>query len=521
MALPDFIERNVTAASGVLSGFSRDSFLSMLEASSIVIAIDDQAKRFEGRVAVDLVTNLLARLYPRITFLTLTKGVSPIVKELAELARSINPKIEIKYEPSGTLVSVVVGATPVSPKFNPIYVGSDNWLALLSTTSPARAGLTRNPFGAAAAACFAAANVFRRVFCLQLPRGLPDSEIVFSLYDFSREREGANPPLENLEFGEVYLAGVGAIGNAVVWSLARLKEAKGVIHLVDHENIELSNLQRYILTRFEDVRSAKVNLAAEHLRSAGFKVHRHRKRWGQVFATKKKNTCIPCVLTALDTAKDRIGVQASLPQSIINAWTQEDNLGVSRHSFLGEGACLACLYIPQGPVLNEDQIIASALRLSDRLMNVRTLLYTNAAVGRDLLSLLADRWKVPVEALYPYEQKPLRSFYQQAVCGGALLKLGADLSGQGVAVPMAHQSALAGVMLAAAWVVDSARQETPEASESTINLLRPLGEYIVRPSRKRSGERCICQDADFIEAYRQKYGLASPGGDETGPDAIV
>jgi hypothetical protein len=54
------------------------------------------------------------------------------------------------------------------------------------------------------------------------------------------------------------------------------------------------------------------------------------------------------VLLAVDSAADRIAAQAALPRWIANAWTQPENIGVSRHSFLGEAPCVACLYMPQG-----------------------------------------------------------------------------------------------------------------------------------------------------------------------------
>jgi hypothetical protein len=254
-------------------------------------------------------------------------------------------------------------------------------------------------------------------------------------------------------------------------------------------------------------------LAAGNLLQEGLKVHPHRQSWAEYFA-ELSDTRVEKVLTALDTAEDRIGVQASLPKQLFNAWTQQDNLGVSRHSFLGTGACLACLYIPRGPTLNEDQIVAAAIRLPDQLMAVRMLLYTNHPVGRDMLLLLAERWGVPVDALLEYEGQSIRVFYQRAICGGALLKLGADLSGEAVPVPMAHQSVLAGVMLAAALVSDVKSTAASDASAATLNLLRPLGPYILQPLLKHPEGRCICQDAFYQNAYGTKYGLDAAEDEE-------
>ena len=64
------------------------------------------------------------------------------------------------------------------------------------------------------------------------------------------------------------------------------------------------------------------------------------------------------------------------PRRVANAWTQPDDLGVSSHDFL-EGACVNCLYLPDGEQKNEDQLIAESFGVKDRLMQVRTLLHKN------------------------------------------------------------------------------------------------------------------------------------------------
>src|SRR5207245_1726610 len=74
---------------------------------------------------------------------------------------------------------------------------------------------------------------------------------------------------------------------------------------------------------------------------------------------------VQTVLSAVDSAKARIEIQASLPRYIVNGWTQRGEAGVSRHDFLSGLACLACLYLPTGTAPSEDLIIARALRLGE------------------------------------------------------------------------------------------------------------------------------------------------------------
>jgi hypothetical protein len=211
---------------------------------------------------------------------------------------------------------------------------------------------------------------------------------------------------------------------------------------------------------------------------------------------------------AVDSAEARRTIQAALPRWIVNAWTQRGDLGVSRHSFLGDQACLTCLYLPEGPQKHEDQLIADAIGLPGALMEVRQLLHTGAPVGRDWIDRIAAALGTVVEPLIRFENRPLRAFYSEAICGGLVLSLG----GTGAitvsaAAPMAFQSALAGILLAAELVANAAGYKyTPPPATTSIDLLRPLGQFLSLPHKKHVSGGCICQDPDYLDAYRAKYG---------------
>ncbi len=102
----------------------------------------------------------------------------------------------------------------------------------------------------------------------------------------------------------------------------------------------------------------------------------------------------------------------------------------------------------------------------------------------------------------------MRHFYTQAVCGGTLLRLGATPNNQRrVEVPMAFQSALAGIFLAAELVAKAAGLKSyPPPVTTKLDLLRPLGPYTSLPAPKSPAGNCICQDGDYIQVFKQKYG---------------
>src|SRR5262249_29171108 len=151
----------------------------------------------------------------------------------------------------------------------------------------------------------------------------------------------------------------------------------------------------------------------------------------------------------------RVNAQASLPRWIANAWTQPENIGVSRHPSLLDGPCVACLYMPSGRRKNLDELVAESIGLADPvgLREVRALLHTGQPVGAAFIASISAKTGAPSDLLRQFEDQPLRAFYSRAVCGGLLI--GFSGGNARVEVPMAFQSAAAGIMLAAELIADA------------------------------------------------------------------
>lgn len=368
----------------------------------------------------------------------------------------------------------------------------------MGTKAPRTIGHSDNPFGAGAAACLAAANLFRGVF--RAGSGLLDAEAVFSVLDAKARASPARALSGSL--GAIVLVGVGAIGNAAAWALSRTP-MPGLVHLVDHEVIDLGNLQRYGLAERTDETKSKVSVIGRYFLGP-VSAQQHVERFEDFVASRGYSWAR--MLLALDSARDRRAAQASLPQWIANAWTQPGDLGVSSHDFL-DGACVSCLYLPDQRVRNEDEIIAASFGVPDRLVQVRTLLYTGEGVPAELLHAIASALGLPVERLMAFEGRPVRTLYTEGFCGGAVIPLGeAGTPRQDVHVPLAHQSALAGILLAAAAVCDALGLSPRGTHIARVDLMRPLSEYTLQPAAKNPRGMCICQDQDYRDAYKRKYG---------------
>jgi hypothetical protein len=513
MALAPFFDKAALAASHVLQGFDPARFAAALERHVIAAAFDRAAVQSdEGRITLDLVANLLARLYPRVALIALDTEAEEYRGKLVSTVSRINPRIDISGGIKGVSFCVTVGETRPPTECPTLYLGSDGWVVEVSPEAPVGSGATGNPFGAAAAACVGAANAFRVAFAAQLPSGGMDGGWRMSLMDLDPSNSTPpNPQLVQVNLGELHLVGVGAIGNGAVWALGRVSDLRGTLHLIDPEAVDETNPQRYILATPEDVGVAKVALAKSMLGGCGLDVRPHQATWGTYLST-RDDWRLGRVAVALDSARDRRAVQASLPWRVLNAWTQTGDLGISRHPSLEEGACLACLYMPDGPVPNEDELVAEAIGLHgpEGPRQIRGLLYSNAPIGREWVERIAASLGLPLEPFLPFANRPLRAFYAEAVCGGMVMSLGGS-SGAGARaeVPMAFQSALAGVLLAAELVADAMGFKTPAASVTRIDLLRPLGAFLTQLRGKSPSKRCICQDATFVEVYRRKYGAAN------------
>lgn len=491
----------------------------------VTIAFDAAAEASgEARHTLDMAVRLAARLYPRIRILPL-HGDPSLAAALAALAVSINPAITLEGSAEGAReLALVVGATRHAAE-TVVYAGSDGWIARVSATRPVESGTGGNPFGAGAAACIGMANIFRAVFADRLPHTGLDLDTSLSLLNFETGASASTVSLANcVDIGEVRLVGVGAVGNAAVWSLTRVPGLAGTLHAIDHETVDLSNMQRYVLTSMADDGAVKVSLARREAAGTELDVVPSRATWAEHVAASGGGGGL--VAVALDSARDRVEVQGSLPRRLVNAWTQNGDLGVSRHGFDGDQACLACMYLPQGRRRSLDEVIAGELGLdhATHRMRLRDMLVHGQPVGEDFAREIAAAAGVDPGSLTPFAAQPLRAFRQRAVCGGIVMRA-IDGGGADVEVPLAFQSALAGVMLAAEVVAEAAGlRDVRPPTRSVVDLLRPL---TPRPSSNvlkgtSPAARCICEDSDWQDAYRAKWSApaetASDGGrDNAGP----
>jgi hypothetical protein len=515
-----FFGRVTDSAIGAMPSITADELERRLEAVVIKVAITDAAASVPGHAVGFLAAiNVIARLYLNVA----VDAPGHLQAHAIALARAINPAIDVRTD--GTATAAITWGMS-SNDAETIGVSARGWHVELDIVGPPVP--TATP-AALAAAALGASELFKVVFADVVPapraEARPTSWSVITLTDNDHDYD----PAAAIDIGRIALAGCGALGEAFVAAVDD-PTVTGSIVAVDAEPIDVTNLQRYYLAFDADVEAPKTGLIKRQERP-GLTVDEVPERWHVGLAG-----TADAVVVALDTPEDRIAVQASLPAEIFNAYTGMAELGVSRHEQFGsEDICLACLYWPLGPPPPaRHEVIGAALGVeADRVLlySLRRIpigqpLPPEAFVGR--LSLLPvetishwtgravlddiaeDRGAEP-DTVAKWRDAVIDDLYVRGVCGGAWTELSTSERAKGhVVVPLAHESLMAGALLAAQLLAarsDTLRDLRPEATHIAVDLRHGTSP---RHDVRRPTPGCICRDDDFVNRYQSLHLTAPP-----------
>jgi hypothetical protein len=515
VSLARFFDRAADASLPVLAGLGRTAFRERLASITVALAIDAaRAQDPAPRAAYLLAANLAARLYPR---LILSAPVD-LRTEASELASAINPAIDLRNRGEA---DVRWRWSTRAASGTDVHVSASSWNVAVDG---AQTGAAPPEIPAAlAATAIGLGDVFRTVFATDLGvRGRHGPEgRAFNLLTGGARVDGLPTLREHPELGRVYLAGAGAVGEAAALTF-REAGAAGVLVAVDPQRVDVGNLQRYLLAVDSDERAKKATLLKERLASSRVAVEAIDTLWG---ADARTQMPIDTLLAALDTTGGRIELQAGLPRRLFNAYTQPLDVGWSRHEEFGVTGCLVCLYWPTGLRPHRFETLAEALQqdpqrvlrylanpgltvdrpiaVSDLPANIDPEMarrWTVIPIARDIgdalfgdSDALADRGRVSIDDLY-YE-----------MCAGTLIPSRVGERQRDVLVPLAHQSALAGIMLASQVLVANQSDLSsfrPPEQQMRFDVFRPAGPRSVAVGRVPG---CICNDRFYLEAYRARW----------------
>lgn len=521
MKLARFFSRIADAHLSLLGFKEKSAFGERLAGVTVALVWADAATDTPAnRAGFHLAANLLARLYPSIRI----DGPAPIADTAAGLIRAINPLAVVARHAGPADGRIVWG--DASDGAIDVGVGADGWNVWVDER-PASTGDDVAAPAALAAAALGVAELFRVVFAEHLDRRARRALQPGVLNIVTGRCEHARLPIpeELIDIGSVYLAGAGAVGEAAVEAL-RHTAVTGLLHVVDPERVELSNLQRYLLATNADDGVEKTAIIARALRGTRLSVKQIQTRWGADGRTAPGRDTVLC---ALDSAADRIAVQAGLPRRLYNAWTQPTDVGWSRHETFGADACLACLYLPLGKTPHLSELIARAI--GQHNLRVAAYLVTRTPIGRVLprnaiqapfrgtlpsdaaawasraiLDDVAPAFGLAGSDLDRWREHEIAGLYRDGICGGAIVRALTPDTPAHMLVPMAHQSALAGIMLATQLIVaqiPELREARAAEPEGRFNVLAGLPQHLPFPRQRTAG--CLCADPDFVVGYRSRW----------------
>ena len=296
---------------------------------------------------------------------------------IRELSNNVDPHCSLRDYSSGAEAVISIGNNEISGE-TVIAPGVHRHRAILSTGS-FESDDDFNPLAAVAAAYAAAAEAYKHFFASQLgkPR-LPNLSLAFPI-----------PP--RLRIGRILLVGAGGIGHTFSWAL-QFCSLTGAIDIADFEDIEPSNLNRYLCAFVDDVNARKDRQLAGYIRSnSQIETTALGGKYEDLVAARSLAIeRYDKVLLCLDSVLSRYAVQSDLPRFLLNAGTNAYSFQASRHDFLN-GACVACLYPPRKGTSHEQRVACDQLFQGQALRAMESYSIVTGLAGLYLLAqLLGD-----------------------------------------------------------------------------------------------------------------------------------
>lgn len=240
-------------------------------------------------------------------------------------------------------------------------VYGEGWWGGISVGAIFGDGASPLPFGPYAAACFAAAEVFKAARMEQGTYEQPKS-VFYSTWSHESAVEppfGGPDDLEGLVL-DVALAGVGAVGSTWVHAVWACPSVTGRVILADDDRkgVDTTNLNRYPLFGRRSLGQRKASEASRVATGACVRWVPHDVPFEELGTTPSR------MISAVDVNRSRAALQNLYPPRIIGASTSDLRAEVLRCGPPGEGACLRC-FNPLETLPSDDDIRSRLREASD------------------------------------------------------------------------------------------------------------------------------------------------------------
>ncbi len=358
-----------------------------------------------------------------------------------------------------------------------LRVSASGWTGAVtpSSTDPLPLDLaTTNPFGPYVAACLAAgqAYMYARVHGHTLQAVALNAWTLDQTTTDLAASDAIHPGEPSVELDHV-LAGVGAVGSALLLTLWAYRSASGTIRAADADpkGIDDTNLNRCTPFHWVDLGGPKAQIAAERLSGYhGLVIEPTNGRAEDLVDPKTY------LISAIDTEQARQALQDKYPASAVQASTSGLRLEMLRIDPTAGTACLRCFNPPPRESVPDSEVQAQVAEMDEA-----TIAAHAAAVGTD--------------------PQRVRDWGRTGGCGqigDALLERLRPSDGSAAQFSVGFASVLAGVLLAGQVLKDAVRRSVDAAATvGDAPLLGPTARFVTNlldPANGIAGARRYSRD---------------------------
>lgn len=496
-----------------ISNSNVDNYRQILDSFKVKVIIPEKLNLDDD---ISETCYIVLNLLPRFLKMVKLDGDSSI---LQRFPLSHSSKINIGTDDWKPDITIVLGNEEKDG--NSIYVGSSGWSIYISTKEPCKWNTSKNKISAIYAGALAVGEVFKEFVNKVVPEIETIEKISHLEYDLVTHGKDKQPVTfpklpEFIDIESTLLAGCGAVGQAICYCLSKSGKLIGEIELVDHDVMDPSNEQRYLFG-FEENRinpktkgpMLKVDVAQSILKESGLSLRiQSLAMQYEILAIlgtsdhRKKN-----VIAALDKVRPRLLLQASLPKTLWNVWTDtEKNMlsyGIGKHSIDGPYECLACEYFPKITDISEIELIAS--RTGFGVEQVKKRIETNNIVtSEDVVTISQNRKLSPTETAQL--NKVIGKTFNDLIHGNCgIFQL--NVNEENAPTPAPHVPVLAAVQLTTQFILSKIGQsDATIKSVGEFNALRWPDNNSIFVKLKRND--CICSDSDYVKVFKEKWKLS-------------
>lgn len=404
----------------------------------------------------------------------LLEGLGALIDSLSGPASDYRTELIVGRPVEEPDVRLAIG--PVIDRMPDLVLGADAWRALLGRRAVDSRWIDQCPLGPYFAAVLGATEAFKRLLRSNFGwnEGQPVDDLAFSLLNFGIDETAAvGPDVPELSLRDLAVAGAGAGGTAVLYTLASFPHLTGDATIVEPGSLKASNLGRYLMSDYAQVHGGLHKLASVRAfleryapdlrpRLEPSPWHTVAGPWGTVICT-------------VDTPEARWDVQRSRPRLIIEGGVVGLLYSVLR--VVPGGWCLECK-VPRDPDITWKR---RALRWGLPVEDVRRRFAEGIPVTAEDLARLADVQGRQVEDFAPLLGKLFNELPSLTECGETPLSL--RVPSQAPVLPLVTSAA--GIVLAAEAVKEVTGLGTPlhNVFDHDLRFAPRTQRHVFRPRR--------------------------------------